>query len=146
MPANTTRVTCEENFSPFRATLGNWILNSTRSHSMYFAHVDEKRRRCSSSIPDTVSEHTSRRSFRYKFRWNSSSLSQSVRYQWWGTHLDWVFPLLFILFLPYRISLCFSEGAYQLTATWNETDNDNDEEDDDCGSSYDDDDVEVPFN
>ncbi|CAL1683514.1 unnamed protein product [Lasius platythorax] len=51
--------------------------------------------------------------------------------------------------LAYRIALCFSEGAYQLTATWNETDNDNDEEDDDYGCSYDDDDDdddEVPFN
>lgn len=47
-----------------------------------------------------------RRPFRYKFRWNSS-LSHSARYQWWGTHLDWVFPLLFILFLRI-VSHCVS--------------------------------------
>lgn len=36
-----------EDFSPFRATLGNWISSSTPSRSMYFARSSRKRRRCS---------------------------------------------------------------------------------------------------
>lgn len=93
MPANTTRVTCEEKISLRFARL--WETGSLVRHRRVQCTL-----RASRSVVPSIqtTAHVSRHPFRYKFRWNSS-LSQSARYQWWGTHLDWVFPLLFILFL-----------------------------------------------